>query len=88
MNKVNVHEAKTHLSRLVDKASTGEPFVMTRDGKPLAKVTPIDAPAEKRRLGFMVGQVSVPDDFDHMAEDEVSSLFGSGSASTPAEPQS
>ena len=78
MVTVNIHEAKTHLSRLVDKASKGEPFVIAKSGRPLVKVVPVDAPTEKRRLGFLAGQFSVPDDFDRMAEDEISSLFEHG----------
>ena len=76
MRVVNMHEAKTHLSRLVDAAAQGEPFVIARRGKPVAKVVAIDAPSpeETRRIGFMPG-ISVPDDFDRMAADEIESLF-------------
>jgi prevent-host-death family protein len=77
MRTVNIHEAKTHLSRLVDQAAKGEPFVIARAGKPLVKVVALDAPPEKpvRRLGFMKGQISVPDDFDRMFEDEIARMF-------------
>ncbi|WP_152045430.1 type II toxin-antitoxin system Phd/YefM family antitoxin [Aureimonas psammosilenae] len=78
MRTVNMHEAKTHLSRLVDQASKGEPFVIARAGKPLVKVVPVEeaAPAEKPpRIGFMVGQFSVPDDFDTMYADEIRQMF-------------
>ena len=75
MLTVNIHEAKTHLSRLVDRAVKGEPFVIAKAGKPLVKVVPIDAPAVPRRLGFMRGQFTVPDDFDTMAQEEVEKLF-------------
>ena len=75
---VNIHEAKTHLSRLVDRAAKGEPFVIAKSGKPLVKVTAIDRPtaAEARRIGFMAGQIAVPDDFDRMGQEEVERLFG------------
>jgi prevent-host-death family protein len=78
MQTVNVHEAKTHLSRLIERAAKGEPFIIARAGKPLVKVTSIDAPASGavRRLGFMAGQVRVPDKFNHMGEDEIAALFG------------
>lgn len=78
MRKINIHEAKTHLSRLVDEAAKGEPFVIAKAGKPVVKVTAIDAPAadKKRRLGFMAGQIKVPDDFDRMGEREIAALFG------------
>jgi prevent-host-death family protein len=74
---VNIHEAKTHLSRLVDRAANGEPFVIAKAGKPLVKVIPlILLPArEVKRLGFMVGQISAPDDFDHMGSAEIHNLF-------------
>jgi prevent-host-death family protein len=80
MKMVNMHEAKTQLSQLVAEACKGEPFVIAKAGKPLVKVTPLGAPtgARVRRLGFMAGQISVPDDFDRMGEKEIERLFGGG----------
>ena len=77
MRTVNIHEAKTHLSRLVDRAAKGEPFIIAKAGKPLVKVVPLDAPpaGEVKRLGFMAGQISVPDDFDTMFADEIEKEF-------------
>ena len=77
MLTVNIHEAKTHLSRLVDRAVKGEPFVIAKAGKPLVKVTALDAPlgGQVRRLGFMTGQVAVPEDFDRMGGAEIEELF-------------
>ncbi len=75
MRTVNIHEAKTHLSRLVDAAAKGEPFIIAKAGKPLVKVVPIDAPAAPRRLGFMRGQFTVPDDFDTMDQEEIEKMF-------------
>lgn len=75
MRTVNIHEAKTHLSRLVDQAAKGEPFVIAKAGKPLVKVVPIDAPAAPRRIGFMDGEIEIPDDFDRMFEDEIVTMF-------------
>jgi prevent-host-death family protein len=74
---VNIHEAKTHLSKLVDQAAKGEPFVIAKAGKPLVKVVPLDAPEAPRRLGFLVGIDNwvVPNDFDRMCEDEIVTLF-------------
>jgi prevent-host-death family protein len=74
---VNIHEAKTQLSKLVDQASKGEPFIIAKAGKPLVKVTAIDAPAptQVRRMGFMVGQIVVPDDFDAMGRSEIERIF-------------
>jgi len=75
---VNIHEAKTHLSKLVDEAAKGEPFVIAKAGKPLVKVTPLGAPEPQRmhRTGFLAGQITVPADFDRMGEDEIARLFG------------
>jgi prevent-host-death family protein len=76
----NIHEAKTHLSRRVDQAVRGEPFIIGKAGKPLVKVVPLAAPtnAPIRRLGFMIGHIQVPDDFDSMGRKEIAELFGSG----------
>jgi prevent-host-death family protein len=78
MQTVNIHEAKTHLSRLVEQAAKGEPFVIAKAGKPMVKVTPLDTPVagQVRRLGFMAGQIAVPDDFDRMESVKIERLFG------------
>jgi prevent-host-death family protein len=78
MNTVNIHEAKTQLSRLVDRAARGEAFVIAKAGKPLVKVSAVDAPAEPKRLGFLKGEIEVPEDFDRMGEREIATLFGIG----------
>jgi prevent-host-death family protein len=75
---VNIHEAKTQLSRLVDRAAKGEPFVIAKAGKPLVKVSALEAPAKPQRLGFLSGEIAVPDDFDRMAENEIEAMFGAG----------
>jgi len=77
MRTVNIHEAKTHLSRLLDEAVRGEPFIIAKAGKPLVKVTRIDEPEVRkpRRLGFLAGRFSVPDDFDQMGAEEIRRLF-------------
>ncbi len=78
MHTVNIHEAKTHLSRLVEEAARGEPFVIAKAGKPMVKVVALDAPiaGQTRRIGFMVGEIAVPEDFDRMGCDEIEQLFG------------
>ena len=80
MQTVNIGEAKTHLSRLVDRAASGEAFIIAKAGKPLVKVVPLDAPltGEVRRLGFMAGLIAVPDDFDRMGAAEIRKAFGDG----------
>jgi prevent-host-death family protein len=75
MLTVNIHEAKTHLSKLVDRAARGEAFVIAKAGKPLVKVTALDAPVAPQRLGFLAGEIAVPDDFDRMGEAEIEALF-------------
>ena len=78
MKSVNIHEAKTHLSRLVEQAAKGEPFVIAKAGRPVVKVMALDAPVagKIRRLGFMAGRIAVPDDFDRMGSAEIERLFG------------
>lgn len=76
MSMVNIHEAKTHLSRLVEKAAQGESFVIAKAGKPMVKVVALDKPAAPQRLGFLAGEFSVPDDFDRMGAAAIVHAFG------------
>ncbi len=76
MRTINIHEAKTHLSKLVDEAAKGEAFVIAKAGKPLVKVVPLDAPAAAQRLGFLTGEIEVPEDFDRMGAEHIEALFG------------
>jgi len=78
MVTVNIHEAKTQLSKLVERAVQGEPFVIAKAGKPLVQVSALGAPATPRRLGFLAGEIAVPDDFDRLGEAEIAALFGTG----------
>lgn len=78
MRTVNMHEAKTHLSRLVEGAVRGEPFVIARAGKPLVKVVAVEECAPSR-FGFMKGhEVRIPDDFDTMFAEEIRAMFEDG----------
>lgn len=78
MTTVNIHKAKTQLSRLVEEAANGKPFIIAKAGKPMVKVTALDTPSgnQVRRLGFLRGQFSVPEDFDTMGLEEIERLFG------------
>ncbi len=76
MVTVNIHQAKTQLSKLVDQAAKGDAFVIAKAGKPLVKVAALDRPVTPRRLGFMKGEIDVPRDFDRMGETEIAALFG------------
>jgi len=78
MKTVNIHQAKTHLSRLIDAAVKGEPFIIAKAGRPLVKVAAIDSQTDgkSRRFGFMAGRIKVPEDFDRMGAQEIQRLFG------------
>jgi antitoxin (DNA-binding transcriptional repressor) of toxin-antitoxin stability system len=75
---VNINEAKTHLSKLIDGPVKGEAFVIAKAGKPLVKVVALDAPSAPQRLGFLVGEIAVPKDFDCIGETEIMAVFGGG----------
>ncbi len=77
METVNIHEAKTHLSRLLERVANGTAVVIARAGKPIAKVVPFGVPEPKKmkRLGFLKGEMRVPDDFDRMGEGVIESMF-------------
>jgi prevent-host-death family protein len=76
MSMLNIHDAKTHFSRLVDRVGAGESVVIARAGKPVAKLVPLsasDAPA--KRIGFLAGAFAVPADFDTMGQDDIQARF-------------
>lgn len=78
METFNMHHAKTHLSRLIDRLAGGGGFIIAKAGKPVAKVMALDTPPEssRTRLGFLKGQMRVPDDFDRMGATELEAMFG------------
>jgi antitoxin (DNA-binding transcriptional repressor) of toxin-antitoxin stability system len=82
MQTVNIHEAKTNLSRLIALAGQGQPFVIAKAGKPLVMVNAIEdmVSVPRQRLGFMGGSFQVPDDFDRMGENDMAGLFAGGDA--------
>ena len=76
MQQVNIHEAKTNLSRLIEKAVNGEPFVIAKSGKPMVTVsayTHLRTPFQ--RVGFLKSMLEVPDDFDEMGGEEIREMF-------------
>ena len=92
MQTVNIHEAKTHLSRLIDSARQGQPFIIAKAGKPMVTVSAIKPASQDvpNRLGFMKGAIQVPDDFDRMGGDAIAALFegsaqGQGTAQDAAD---
>lgn len=80
MRTINIHQAKTHLSRLVDEAEKGEPFIIAKAGKPKVMVTRLDEPPvpAKRRLGLLEGMYTVPDNYweiDKEMDQEIEKMF-------------
>jgi len=75
---INIHAAKTHLSRLVEDAAAGEEIVIAKAGKPIARLCPLGEPKRKRMLGRLGGKLVVPDNFDRLYEDEIRELFEKG----------
>jgi prevent-host-death family protein len=77
MQTYNIHDAKTHLSKLVEMAAKGESFVIAKAGKPMVKVIALDTPepSQMQRFGFMAGQIKVPDDFNALGAGEIQALF-------------
>jgi prevent-host-death family protein len=77
MNTVSIHDAKTQLSRLVERAARGEAFIIAKAGKPMVKVVPLNQieSGTASRLGFMAGELTVPDDFDKMNSGEIAGMF-------------
>ena len=83
METVNVHEAKTRFSRLLDRAQGGEEFVIAKAGRPVARLGPFARPGKKRRLGLLDGKFKVPADFNKPLPDEVIAAF-EGPTSRPS----
>ncbi len=72
--EVNIHEAKTHLSRLLERVAMGEEVIIAKAGKPVAKLVPLTAP-ESLMLGSAKGEFTVPDDFNDPLPKEIEDLF-------------
>jgi prevent-host-death family protein len=75
MSIVNIHDAKTQFSKLVDQAAAGETVIIAKAGKPVAKLVGLTAPIVPSRLGFLAGQFLVPDDFDTMGAEDIAEMF-------------
>jgi prevent-host-death family protein len=76
METVNIHEAKTHLSRLVEQAAKGKSFIIAKAGKPMVKVVALDQPPKTPRIGFLgKADLNAPDNFDTMGQDEIIKMF-------------
>jgi len=75
MQQYNIHNAKTNLSALVDKAAAGDSFIIAKSGKPIVKVIPISPQKAVQRIGFLKGQMQVPADFDKMGQIDITGAF-------------
>ncbi|MGC9129123.1 MAG: type II toxin-antitoxin system Phd/YefM family antitoxin [Acidithiobacillus sp.] len=75
MTVVNIHEAKTQLSRYVDQAAAGEEIIIARSGKPVARLVPLAEPERPRVLGLGAGRFRMPEHFDRMAQDDILQMF-------------
>ena len=78
IDTVNLHEAKTHLSRLVEQAARGREFIIAKAGKPMVRVVPLEPPSAERALGFLAGQGVVKADLKKDFAEDIAALFGSG----------
>ena len=78
MDCINIYEAKTRLSQLVDQAAAGTDVVVGRNGKPLVRITKLEMPARKVSFGVLAGKLSVPDDFDAPLPAKVLAAFAGG----------
>ena len=83
MRTINIHEAKTHLSRYVEEAAAGEEIIIAKAGKPVAKLVPLQPRPQRRKLGIAAGEFTVPDDFDAPLPDDVLALFYEGPIEPP-----
>lgn len=72
---VNIHEAKTHFSRIVDEAAAGREVIIAKSGRPVARLVPIEPQRHTKKLGGLSGRFSVPDDFDAPLDAEVLASF-------------
>ena len=75
MKTVNVHDAKTHFSKLLEQVAAGDTVVIAKSGTPVARLSPLDAPTKPCRTGFLAGRMTVPDDFNTIGDDEIAQRF-------------
>jgi len=83
MKSINIHEAKTHLSRLIERVQAGEEIVIAKAGRPAARLVPIEGARKPVKVGGLKSRAPVPDDFNTMFEEEIAALFAGGAGSAP-----
>jgi prevent-host-death family protein len=84
MKQVNIHQAKTELSKLVERAEAGEEVLIARAGRPVAKLVPLDRARGRRKLGLLDGKFRIPDDFNKPLPPSILGAFEGGSNETAA----
>jgi prevent-host-death family protein len=72
---VNIHDAKTHLSRIVEEVAAGAEVIIAKAGKPMARLSPITTLAKAKKLGLLKGKIKVPDDFNAPLDEKVLAKF-------------
>jgi prevent-host-death family protein len=72
---INIHEAKTHLSRLIEEVAAGAEIIIARAGTPMARLIPVRTPVRKKNLGLLKGKIKVPDDFNAPLDDSTLAAF-------------
>jgi prevent-host-death family protein len=76
-NIINIHEAKTHLSRIVDEVAAGAEVIIAKAGKPMARLSPLRGVPRRKKLGLLKGKIKVPDDFNApLTEDVIAGFEG------------
>jgi prevent-host-death family protein len=75
METINIHAAKTHLSRLIERVEAGAEIVIARAGKPVARLVPVEPAPRRKRLGLLKGQIRIAADFDAPLPDDLLDLF-------------
>ncbi len=76
MTTINVHEAKTHLSRILDRVAAGEEVLIARAGKPIARLVPVETDRKQRVPGSLRGRIGIADDFDAPLPDDMLDALG------------
>jgi prevent-host-death family protein len=74
-NVVNIHEAKTNLSRIVEEVAAGAEVIIAKAGKPMARLSPIKPPTKRKRFGQLKGRIKVPADFNAPLDEETLARF-------------
>jgi prevent-host-death family protein len=75
MEQINIHDAKTHLSRLLERASSGEEIIIAKAGKPIAKLGPVQATRKGRKKGLLKGKIKIGKSFDKPLPEKIQAAF-------------